>query len=450
MNIESINTEHIVNFESPICKNKEIMNIGIIGTGYVGLITGVCLAKVGHNIICMDHNKHKINSLRNGIPTIYEKGLKETLKMVKDNIYFTDNNEEGLKNNLDVIFLALPTPQNIDGEHNMSYIEESAKDIIKYVNNKCVIVVKSTVPVNTCNRLKKILKENDKNNYFHIASNPEFLREGKAIEDFFNPDRILIGVEDEYSNDILKKVYYPIIFNNPEKYFITDIRSAEIIKHASNSFLSMKISFSNMVSDLCDKVGANINNVMDGVGLDNRIGRSFLNAGLGFGGSCFSKDLSAFISILKENQCDSSLMESVMNINNFRIQKAINILKESLWSIENKKILILGKTFKPDTDDIRDSQSIKLGNILKEKYNCIVSYYDSILTLFKDIYDCSKNFDAIVIASEDTKFLNFDWNNIKKISNANYIIDLRNLFNKEYINKLREYGFNYKSIGRNI
>lgn len=427
------------------------MKVGIIGTGYVGLVTGVCLADYGHDVTCIDCDSEKIDILRNFLePPIYEEGLSVLLKNNKDRIWFTDSMTECLKNYLDIIFICVPTPQNENGEHNMEYVIQASKDIANNVKNECIVVVKSTVPVNTCRTVKAILDESD-NKKFHIASNPEFLREGKAITDFKYPDRIIIGIEkgDTFTSDKMKMLYSTHCRDKHIKnpiINIVDIRSAEIIKHGSNSFLAMKISYANLLSDLCYTFGVDTDEVLKGIGLDRRIQSDFLRPGLGFGGSCFPKDLNAFISLGKEMGHNFTLFEEVKRINEFRISRAIHCIRTfiDIDDIPSKKVLILGKTFKPNTDDIRESQAVKLGNLL-QTYSCEVTYYDTILYPNQLFLQEAEDKDCIAIAVEDPKFKELEWDKLSKKYKKSLpmIFDFRNLFPLEKVKWLKSLGYKY-------
>ncbi len=430
------------------------MNIAVIGSGYVGLVTGTCFADLGNNVICVDNNVEKVESLKKGIMPIYEPGLDNLVKVnVREKrLFFSDDISSAVKNS-EVIFIAVGTPPKDDGSADLSAIENVAKEIGHNLNGYKVIVEKSTVPVRTGEWLKKIIdKYNINNQKFNVASNPEFLREGTAIKDFMNPDRIVIGVNDEIAAQFLIKLYEPL--NAP--ILVTDINSAEIIKHASNAFLSMKISFINAISNICDVSGADVKKVAKGIGLDNRIGEAFLNAGIGFGGFCFPKDLEAFIAISKELGYEFDLLKEVKNINNLQKLKPVKILKETFDKLNDKTIGILGLAFKPNTDDMRFAPSIDIIDALK-KENCKIKCYDPIamdnakgnykldVEYCDNSYEAAKDTDALVVVTEWDEFKYLDFIKIKEIMKDNVIVDGRNIYDPK---KMKKLGFRYFGIGR--
>ncbi|MEO0160486.1 MAG: UDP-glucose/GDP-mannose dehydrogenase family protein [candidate division WOR-3 bacterium] len=429
------------------------MKIGIIGTGYVGLTTALTFAKLGFKVYGNDKDKEKIEKLKNGICPIYEPGLDELLKeMLEANqIEFLEDIVQTIKLS-DVIFICVGTPTNPDGSPDLSQVEEVSRIIAENLNGYKLIVEKSTVPVQTAQWIKRTIKlYSHRDIEFDVASNPEFLREGSALKDAFNPDRIVIGVESERAKEILLKLYEKI--NAPK--IIVDINTAEIIKHASNAFLAMKISFINMVADLCEKTGADIKKVAEGMGYDKRIGREFLNAGIGYGGSCFPKDVRAFYYIGSSYGLDFSLLLAVENINNSRIDRIIEKLKKALWNLNNKKIAIWGLSFKPNTDDIREAPSIKVVNrLLKE--NATISAYDpkamnNFKKLFPNImygndkYEVLKNANALLILTEWDEFKNVDFGKMRELMRTPIIVDGRNIFECE---EVRKYNFEYYPMGR--
>ena len=430
------------------------MNIAIIGSGYVGLVTGTCFADLGNNVICVDNNVEKVESLKKGIMPIYEPGLDNLVKVnVREKrLSFSDDISSAVKNS-EVIFIAVGTPPKEDGSADLSAIENVAKEIGNNLNGYKVIVEKSTVPVRTGEWLKKIIdKYNINNQKFNVASNPEFLREGTAIKDFMNPDRIVIGVNDEIAAQFLIKLYEPL--NAP--ILVTDINSAEIIKHASNAFLSMKISFINALSNICDASGADIKKVAKGIGLDNRIGEAFLNAGIGFGGFCFPKDLEAFIAISKELGYEFDLLKEVKNINNLQKLKPVELLKKTFDKLNDKTIGILGLAFKPNTDDMRFAPSIDIIDVLK-KENCRIKVYDPIamknakenykldVEYCDNSYEVAKDADALVVVTEWDEFKYLDFIKVKEIMKDNVIVDGRNIYDPK---KMKKLGFRYFGIGR--
>lgn len=432
----------------------------IIGSGYVGLVTAVCFAELGHRVVCIEKDDKKLNKLKQGVSPIYEPGLDSLLEnnLKKNKISFSNSIQEGV-DFADVIFLCVGTPQGEDGKADLSQIEEASRQIALAMKSYKLIVEKSTVPVNTHQWVKKTIKRYLKNPNieFDVASNPEFLREGSAIEDFMNPDRIVIGVESEKAKKILLELYKYFIDKN-YKILITTPAAAELIKHASNSFLAMKISYINMIADLCEKVGADIEEVADGIGLDKRIGRAFLNAGIGYGGSCFPKDIKAFIKIAEENGIDFGLLKEVEKVNQNRRYKFLEKIEDVLWISKDKNIAVWGLAFKPNTDDIREAPSIDIiKELIKLKANLFL-YDPKAMENFKELfpeneflhysanaYECIQNADALIILTEWHEFKNIDFKKVKELMRLPIIIDGRNIFDKR---ELKEMGFEYYSIGR--
>ncbi len=436
------------------------MKVTIIGSGYVGLVTAVCFSELGHTVLCIEKDQNKLMKLQKGIIPIYEPGLDVLLEknLKKNSISFSDSIREGVHFS-DIIYLCVGTPQGEDGKADLSQVEEASRQIALNMNNYKLIVEKSTVPVNTHQWVKKTILRYipDKNIKFDVASNPEFLREGSAVEDFMNPDRIVIGVESKKAEELLKQLYNYFIEKN-YKILITTPAAAELIKHASNSFLAMKISYINMIADLCEKVGADINEVADGIGLDKRIGRSFLNAGIGYGGSCFPKDVKAFIKIAEEHGIDFGLLRETEKINTQRRFRFIEKIENVLWISKEKNIAIWGLSFKPNTDDIREAPSIDIVNKLIQLKANLKLYDPKAMENFRylfpeneylhycnDPYEAIKDADALLILTEWDEFKNTDLNKIKENMRLPIIIDGRNIFNKQYIKQL---GFEYYSIGR--
>jgi UDPglucose 6-dehydrogenase len=429
------------------------MNISIIGSGYVGLVTGACFAELGNKVICADNDAKKINSLKKGIIPIYEPGLEELIavNVKKKRIVFSSSIKEAVKNS-QVIFIAVGTPSLHNGEADLMGIENVARNIAINMDGYRLIVEKSTVPVETGQWVKHTIHTYIKRKIkFDVASNPEFLREGQAINDFMHPDRVVIGVESKKAKDILVSLYKPL--NAP--LVVTDIKSAELIKHASNSFLATKISFINAVSQICDKVGADVTEVAQGMGLDKRIGRSFLNAGVGYGGSCFPKDLDAFIHISEKLGFNFQLLKAVREINQQQKAFFLSKIKDALWIIKDKTIGVLGLSFKPNTDDIRSAPSLDIIKALQEE-GAKIKIYDpqafgkakeilSKLKFCKDAYELSRGCDCLVIITEWDEFKELDLVKIKKLLKRPIIIDGRNIYEPEQMEKL---GFNYVGIGR--
>jgi UDPglucose 6-dehydrogenase len=435
------------------------MKITVIGAGYIGLVTAVGFSDLGNEVICVDKIPSKLSKLSKGISPIYEPGLKELLqKQIKQGkIHFTDKIEEGI-NFSDIIFLCVGTPQGDTGKADLFQVEEASIDIAQNMNSYKLIIEKSTVPVNTYQWVKTVIKRYLKKDIkFDVASNPEFLKEGSALDDFMNPDRIVVGVESEKAKNIFKELYKPFV-EKGIPLIVTNPAAAELIKHASNSFLAMKISYINMVSELCEKVGADVNMVAEGMGYDKRIGRAFLQAGIGYGGSCFPKDVKAFIKIAEEHGVDFSLIEEVEKINLKRRANFIKRIKNVLWIIKDKNIAVWGLSFKPNTDDIREAPSIDIIRELEEaKAN--LKLYDpkaienvkhifpekQNIKYFDDKYKTLKDADALLILTEWDEFKKADLNKIKENMRLPIIIDGRNIYQ---LKDMKKKGFGYYSIGR--
>ena len=429
------------------------MKIAVIGTGYVGLTSGTCLAELGNDVICVDIDKEKIDKLNNGKIPIYEPGLKELVERnAKENrLKFTTDIKEAIKSS-EIIFICVGTPPKNNGEADLSYVEGVAKEIAEHMESYKVIVEKSTVPVETGEKVAETIKLNNKHKVeFDVVSNPEFLREGSAVNDTFNPDRIVIGANSEKAVNIMKKLYEPI----KAPLIVTDIRSAEIIKHASNSFLATKISFINAIANICEKTGADIEKIAEGVGYDKRIGKAFLNAGIGYGGFCFPKDSAAFIRIAEKYGYDFKLLKDVQEINEKQKEFFIKKIEKALWNLKDKKIGILGLAFKSNTDDMRFAPSIDIINHLQEEGAKIKAYdpeaIENSKKLLKDIeyckdpYEAAENAEALLILTEWNEFKELDLDKIKNLMKNKLVIDGRNIYNPEEMKKL---GFKYISIGR--
>ncbi len=433
------------------------MKVTVVGAGYVGLVTGVCFAELGHDVLIVEKLQKKISLLKKGVLPIYEPGLDELLNkhLKKGKLYFTNDIKAGIGFS-EIIFICVGTPQAKDGDSDLSQVEEVVRNIALYIESYKLIVEKSTVPVNTHNLIKQTLKRYIKNNIldFDVASNPEFLREGSAIKDFMEPDRIIIGVENERAKDKLLKLYEPI--SCPK--LIVDPATAEIIKHAANSFLAMKISFINMVADLCERTGADVKLVAEGIGLDKRIGKSFLNAGIGYGGSCFPKDVKAFINIGRKYGLDFSLLEEVEKINHQRPYKVIEFLKKALWTLVDKKIAIWGLSFKPNTDDVREAASLKVVPKLIEDGAYVFVYDPKAIQNFRSLFSDLKNItyvkekyealsgaEALVVLTEWEEFKKADLRKIKELLKLPIVIDGRNIYDPQ---SMEEMGFEYYPIGR--
>ena len=441
------------------------MNITIIGTGYVGLVSGTCFSEFGFNVTCVDKDKNKIDNLQNGIIPIYEPSLEDLVKknMIAKRLSFSTSLSKVFKDS-DAIFIAVGTPTNANNNKaDLKYIYNVIReitDLIDINDNPKLIVTKSTVPVGTGKEIESyILNYRDElkiGKNFDIASNPEFLREGSAIEDFMRPDRVVCGVSSEFAKSILKTLYRPLNLRETPILF-TKRETAELIKYASNGFLATKITFINEMADICEKVGADVQDVAKGIGLDGRIGSKFLHPGPGFGGSCFPKDTRALAEIGKESGARTNLIETVIKVNESRKINMVKKITEAVDSIENKTIAVLGITFKPNTDDMRESPSLVIvPELLKRAKK--VKVYDPVgmnnakqMTEFDGViwtentFSCIENTDAIVIITEWNEFRALDLKKIKNSLNSPIIIDLRNIYKYD---SMREAGIKYISVGR--
>ena len=429
------------------------MKLTIIGTGYVGLVTGTCFAEVGHQVVCVDNDAAKVKLLQAGGLPIYEPGLEELVKknVAAGRLSFTHSTSEGVKKS-DVVFIAVPTPPQADGSVDLSFIERVARDIAGAMTEYKIIVDKSTVPVKTGDKVAETIKRYCQAKVeFDVVSNPEFLREGFAVSDLMKPDRIVIGVRSPRPVEAMKKIYEP--FNAP--IIVTDINSAELIKHAANSFLALKISYINAIATVCEAAGANVQEVARGIGMDERIGRRFLNAGIGFGGSCFPKDLSAFIKITEQIGYDFKLLKEVQRINESQMERFVKKITDTLWVLKDKKIGVLGLAFKQNTDDVRSSPAIEMcQRLLKEGATLRVHDPKAMekaravlkdVTFVDDMNAVAKGCDALVIATEWDEFKKLDLDHARKSLTHPILFDGRNLFDPAEMERL---GFIYKSIGR--
>ena len=439
------------------------MKITIIGTGYVGLVTGVCLADFGNDIICVDNDKEKIDILNKGQLPIYEPGLKEIIERNRDykRIEFTTDIKYAVSHS-EVIFITVGTPEKEDGDADLKYVFEVAKDIASYMNGYKVIVDKSTVPIGTGKKVKEIiqniLKDRKVNYKFDVVSNPEFLREGKALYDFMHPDRIVIGSESKKAIEIIKEVYRVLKLNDIP-FITTNLETAEMIKYASNAFLAMKISYVNEIANLCEKIGADIQVVTSAMGRDGRISPKFLHCGPGYGGSCFPKDTKALAKIGRENNSPIILIESTIKANQNQKFKMVEKIEKAMKNVKDKTIAILGLAFKPETDDIREAPSMVIIEELYQRGAKIKAFDPQAMEeargklkdlkgiiFCKDEYEAIEGADALVIITEWNQFRRLDFKKIKKTMKDNYIFDLRNIYSKEIVEK--ENGFKYFSVGR--
>jgi len=435
------------------------MRITVIGGGYVGLVTGACFSHLGNEVLIVEKVPQKVEMLRRGESPIYEPGLEELLKegIGKGRLSFTTDLKEGVEFS-EVIFICVGTPSLPDGSADLSQVEEVARLTAMNMNSYKLLVEKSTVPVNTHQLVKKtVLRYLRREVPFDVASNPEFLREGSAVYDFLNPDRIVVGVESERAREIMEELYRPLT----EKGFpllITDPATAELIKHASNSFLAMKISFINMVADLCEKTGADVELVAEGMGYDKRIGREFLRAGIGYGGSCFPKDVKAFIRMAEDVGVDFNLLKEVEKINLRRVDRFMEKVKRAVWTLKDKRVAVWGLSFKPNTDDIREAPSLKvIPQLLKE--GAKVRAYDpkavqnfsrvfpegEDLIYTDDKYEAVRDAEVLLILTEWEEFAKADMVKVRELMALPIVVDGRNVFDPR---RMRELGFEYFSIGR--
>lgn len=434
------------------------MNITVVGTGYVGLVSGTCFAEMGNNVTCVDIDENKIQALYNGRIPIYEPGLKELIdkNVGQKKLSFTTKLSNVI-DNTDIVFSAVGTPMGEDGSADLQYVLNVAHEFGKLIKKYTILVTKSTVPVGTAELVKSAiyseLKKRGEYIPFDVVSNPEFLKEGSAVKDFMNPDRIVVGTDSEESTKYMTELYK----DYQTKLLLTDIASAEMIKYASNAMLATRISFINEIANLCDKTGANVDFVSKGMGLDERIGSKFLKAGCGYGGSCFPKDVKALIKTGESHGVEMSVINAVENANKKQKQVVYNKLIEEFGDLKDKKIGILGLAFKPNTDDVRESPAIDLiknlnndGAIVKA-YDCkakdnFAKFYKELnVDYCEDMATVFTNSDAVVIMTDWQEFINARWDILRNMMAGNTIIDGRNCLN---IKTMKQYGFNYKSIGR--
>lgn len=433
------------------------MRIGMIGTGYVGLVSGTCFAEFGHDVVCVDLDEAKVERLKNGEIPIYEPGLEELLKRQIDSgrISFTTNIADGVKG-CDAVFIAVGTPSRRFGrDADLSYVHAAARDVAKNLEGYTVVVNKSTVPVGTGQEVEDIIRAENPEADFDVASNPEFLREGAAIDDFMRPDRVVVGAETDRAKEVMREVYRPLYINETPIQF-TQRETAEIIKYAANAFLATKITFINEIADLCEQVGADVQQVAKGIGLDGRIGGKFLHAGPGYGGSCFPKDTLALSRAGQKYGAPQRIVESVISVNEDRkARMADKIIKACGGDVRGKKIGILGVAFKPNTDDMRDAPALTIIQILQQAGAQVsatdpeaVEEAEKLLegvTWCKDAYETAQDADAVAIVTEWNEYRALDMSRLKEAMKGNVITDLRNIYKPE---EMREQGFEYSSIGR--
>jgi UDPglucose 6-dehydrogenase len=449
------------------------MRISVIGCGYVGLVTGACLAEAGHDVICTDIDAARIAQLQAGAVPIYEQDLEEILNSARmaGKISYTSSTGEAIRG-ADTIFICVGTPPKENGDADLSAIDNVARQIATEAQSPKLVIEKSTVPARTGLELRRALTAYSRNSglSFRVASNPEFLREGTAVYDFFHPDRIVVGVEDESSANDLREIYRPILDRSfrcpthngqcpstaPAKFVVTTINSAELIKHASNSFLALKISYANVIADLCEKIGADVEEVTRAMGLDTRIGSQFLRAGLGFGGFCFPKDLQAFVHLAGTVGVDFEILKAAERVNKQRVEKFIDKVRQALWVIKGKRVSVLGLAFKANTDDIRFSPALEVvRELLRHGAQVHATDPEAItraqalfpqISYHKDSYEALKESEAALVCTEWDEFADLDWERAGKLMSRRLVVDGRNLYSPE---KMRELGFEYYSFGRN-
>jgi UDPglucose 6-dehydrogenase len=433
-----------------------MMNICVIGTGYVGLVTGACLAEFGMSLICVDNDQEKINLLKQGTIPIYEPGLEGLVvkNMREGRLSFSISIEEGVKSSL-VVFIAVGTPSHEDGSADLQAAEEVAKEIGRSMNGYKVIVIKSTVPVGTARRLKKLIQDQQSQPIpFDIVSNPEFQREGSAIEDFMRPDRVTIGAESEQAIAIVKDIYSALyLIETP--FVITGLETAEMIKYAANAFLATKVSFINEIANLCERMGADVHHVARAMGLDGRIGKKFLHPGPGYGGSCFPKDTRALSRMAQEKGYTFRILDSVIRVNEEQKKRMVGKIQEKVGDLRGKTIGILGLSFKPNTNDIRESSSmviirdlLAMGAKVKAFDPAAIDEAKAVVPEVeygKDPYDVAKGSDALVLVTEWNQFRRLDLQRIKTLLKMPIFIDLRNVYDPDQMKRL---GFNYCGVGR--
>lgn len=433
------------------------MNICIIGSGYVGLVTGACFAEFGINVTCVDMDYNKIELLAKGLPPFYEPGLEELMRknMTEGRLRFSSDTAIAVKES-EAIFIAVGTPPREDGAADLSFVDAVARTIGENLNGYKVVVTKSTVPVGTGERIRKIIEEMGNNHPFDIVSNPEFLREGAAIEDFMRPNRVVIGTNSERAIGVMKELYHPLyLIETP--FIITDIETSEMIKYASNAFLATKVSFINEIANLCEEVGANVQVVAKAMGLDGRIGSKFLHPGPGFGGSCFPKDTRALLQIAESHGYDFKIVRGVIEVNEAQRKRMVEKIDHALRGVGGKTLGVLGISFKPNTNDIRESPALYIIRALIDR-GANIRVFDPAamedakgvlgqsVTYCSNAYDVADGADAVVLITEWNQFRNLELGKLKGLLKHPIFIDLRNVYEPE---RMRKNGFDYYSVGRN-
>ena len=435
------------------------MNIAIVGTGYVGLVSGTCFAEMGAHVTCVDVDERKIEKLKNGIMPIYEPGLEELVKRNVDfeRLMFTTDLTEVL-DDVEVVFSAVGTPPDEDGSADLKYVLAVARQFGQHINKYTILVTKSTVPVGTAKKVKTVIQEElDKRGVsvpFDVASNPEFLKEGAAIKDFMSPDRVVVGTESEKAQEVMTRLYRPLMLQNFRVIFM-DIPSAEMTKYAANAMLATRISFMNDIANLCERVGANVDSVRKGIGTDSRIGSKFLYAGCGYGGSCFPKDVKALVHTGLENGYHMEVIEAVERVNEKQKSIVYDKIIKAVGSVKGKTIAVLGLAFKPETDDMREAPAlVVIDKLLRD--GAIVRVFDPIsmdeckrrigdtVTYCKNLYDASDGADVLALMTEWRQFRMPSWNVVKKVMSGNVVVDGRNIYDRQ---ELEEQGFVYTRIG---
>jgi len=448
------------------------MNIAVIGTGYVGLVTGACFAEFGLKVICADNDEKKVGLLKQGKMTIYEPGLEETARrnMATGFLRFTTDIDEAIRNSL-VIFIAVGTPSQADGSADLSYVDAVSEAVARNLTGYKVVVTKSTVPVGTGERIRRTIEKQlrqyaptgseqttdgpEHTVLFDVASNPEFLREGSAVEDFLHPDRIVIGADSAHAIAILKDLYSPLYLGGKTRFVITDVRTAELVKYATNAFLATKITFINEIANICDRVGSNVLTIAQALGMDGRIGPKFLNPGPGFGGSCFPKDTRALCKIAEEAGYRFEVLDAVIRANCSHQIIMVEKIKRAVGGLRGKTIGMLGLSFKPNTDDVRESPALTIARELK-RCGAKVKAYDPAageaaqkeipnLTVCQDVESVAQGADALVIVTEWNQFRNLDLAKLKKLLKRPLLLDLRNIYQPS---RVREAGLEYIGIGQ--
>ena len=440
------------------------MRVVMVGTGYVGLVSGTCLAEIGHDVICMDIDERKINMLRNGESPIFEPGLEAYIhrNIQHDRLHFTHNLGEALQD-AEIVFIAVGTPEGEDGSADLGYVVEVARSIGKWANRKMLAVVKSTVPVGTCDMVDEIINREltQRGMAFRISvsSNPEFLKEGDAINDFMRPDRVVIGIADEADREVFRALYGAFVLDDPGRLLFMDRHSSELTKYGANAMLATRISFMNEMARLCERLGANIDNIRIGMGADPRIGKKFLYAGPGYGGSCFPKDVAALLMTGKKHGMELRVLQAVSQVNDEQKQWASQKVKHHFGSLTGKRVGVWGLTFKPGTDDVRDSPAkVIIANLLEwgaevlahdpQGLSCFARQFPAggrLTYCEKDAYDALAGVDALVLVTEWSEYKRPNWTKVRKLMRGNAVFDLRNQYDHHV---LQEMGFKYYCIGR--